>query len=52
MINLESLIIELRAALDRDPGADLTLIKSATLMIVLDLLVEAQAEQVRLELGG
>jgi len=38
MINLESLILEIREALDRDPGADLTIIKRATLLCVLDVL--------------
>jgi hypothetical protein len=52
MINLESLIIEVRQALDRDPGADLTLIKSATLMSILDMLTMAQDEIVRRDLGG
>jgi hypothetical protein len=38
MINLEALIQEVRASLDRDPGADTTIIKTATLLCVLDVL--------------
>jgi len=45
MINMESLIKEIRAALDRDPGADDTIIKTATLMVILDLFTNSPGVQ-------
>ncbi len=45
MINMESLIKEIRAALDRDPGADTTIIKTATLMCVLDIFTNSPGVQ-------